>query len=280
MRSRTTGMGRIALDSIAFLFTVTLWKHVMSQCSEAHAVACSWSLLHLRHYEGLLQPLGGFLPDYNETTLTEICGLFQNYMSCSEPYLHHCNNNTVFQLYELESAFKPLCKYSKEYVAHRSCYRRLETNFEWCQKERQTKLELRKPTDIQYHGYMCNVTNEYVQCIFTATFLRCSMGAANIYYDIINQSVSSLLTHVTSFRCVIRHPLEAIPVFTTTTSTTTRATTPMEATLRKTTDPALESTSRNSHHTSGSNGIIPGYLCLVVFLTIKTILIYQTRLWT
>ncbi|XP_069133186.1 uncharacterized protein, partial [Argopecten irradians] len=263
---------------IYFSLTVTLWKHVMSQCSEAHTVACSWSLLHLRHYEGLLRPLGGFLPDYNETTLTEICGLFQNYMRCSEQYLHHCNNNTIFQLYELESAFKPLCKYSKEYVAHRTCYRRLETNFEWCQEERQKKLAQKKHTDIQYHEYMCNVTNEYVQCIFTATFLRCSMGAANIYYDIINQSVSSLLAHVTSFQCIIRHPLDAIPVFTTTTSTTTRETTPMEANLRKTTNPAMESTSRNSHHTSGSNGLSPSCSCTALFLL--TVSLYQTRTWT
>lgn len=56
----------------------------MSQCSEAHSMACSWPLVKLKSYEDILYPIGGFIPDYNETTLHQIC----RYICMPSKYIH------------------------------------------------------------------------------------------------------------------------------------------------------------------------------------------------
>ncbi|CAG2215013.1 unnamed protein product [Mytilus edulis] len=160
------------------VITVTLWKHVMSQCSEAHNMACSWPLIQLKNYEDILYPIGGFIPDYNETTLHQICSLFQEYKTCSQPFFMNCDQETPTEFHILDSAFSPIWSFSSR------------------------------------------VTNEYVGCTFTVTALLCSLEAANVYFKIINESISFLLLN-SGFSCTIRHPNDVIKVITTTTSTTT-----------------------------------------------------------
>lgn len=207
--------------NILALITVTLWKHVMSQCSEAHNMACSWPLIQLKHYEEMLYPIGGFIPDYNETTLHQICSLFQEYKTCSDPYFINCDEDTLTEFHILDSAFTPICGHlASEYIKQRSCFRRLQRTYKKCQEQRQEKLQMQEPDAIHYKLHMCTVTNEYIGCTYTVTALLCSLEAANVYFKIINESISYLL-HNSGFSCTIRHPNDVIKVITTTSSTTT-----------------------------------------------------------
>lgn len=73
-------------------------------------------------------------------------------------------------------------------------------------------------------GFLFSATNEYVLCLFTATSLGCSIEAAKIYTDLVNQTLATLLAN-TGYSCHIANPLDVIKLLTTTTSTTTATTT-------------------------------------------------------
>lgn len=248
------------------IFTVTLWKHVMSQCSEAHTMACSWPLLQLKNYEDILYPIGGFIPDYNETTLQQICSLFQEYKSCSQPFFINCDQDTITEFHILDSAFSPICGHlASEYIQQRTCFRRLQRTYKKCQEQRQEKLQMQEPDAIHYKLHMCTVTNDYVGCTYTVTALLCSLEAANVYFKIINESIS-LLLYNSGFSCTIRHPNDVIKVITTTTSTTT-VTTERRTSPNTGVQPSVIQHSKhptNSGHSLQSALTIVFYLCISV----------------
>lgn len=264
-------MDQDMLIRIAVFMTVTLWKHVMSQCSEAHNVACSMSLMQLERYD-VMNPVSGYMPDYNQSTLTELCSTFQEYMNCSRPFLRTCNQDIIHQLNTLESAFIPICTdFTEEYILHRVCYRNHANAYANCQKQRNDRLTVINvnESDIQYKTDTCNLTNQYLQCVYVATSLGCSLQAANVYFNILNQTISIMMRN-SDFICNIRHPKDVIQVFTTTTSTTTEK----QTTTYSMTSPVTVKKPHPTGPTSKSNHIIsvfPLVLFLTLFCVIETL---------
>ncbi|XP_076114621.1 uncharacterized protein LOC143082693 isoform X2 [Mytilus galloprovincialis] len=250
------------------VITVTLWKHVMSQCSEAHNMACSWPLIQLKNYEDILYPIGGFIPDYNETTLHQICSLFQEYKTCSQPFFMNCDQETLTEFHILDSAFSPICGHlAAEYIKQRSCFQRLQRTYKKCQERRQEQLNMQETDAKHYKLHMCTVTNEYVGCTFTVTALLCSLEAANVYFKIINESISFLLLN-SGFSCTIRHPNDVIKVITTTTSTTT-ITTEIKTSPTKEVQPSVIQHSKNPT-SSGLNlkRSLSTFLCVFIISSV------------
>jgi len=123
--------------------------------------------------------------------------------------------------------------------------------------------------------YLFSITNHYVQCIFTVTAIGCSIEAANVYYNIINQSVTSLLKDVKDFTCTIRHPDDVIKVLTTTTTTSTTTMTP-KYTLRSTKPTVvIQSTSGNSHRVSSAHRNSSHSIILIVLVILLTQCVYR-----
>lgn len=59
----------------------------------------------------------------------------------------------------------------------------------------------------------------YALCIYTATALGCSMSAADVYFKLLNHTISHLF-NVNGYQCVLRHPMDEISIYTTSPSTT------------------------------------------------------------
>ncbi|KAL5007840.1 hypothetical protein ScPMuIL_016646 [Solemya velum] len=151
--------------------------------------------------------------------------LYDTYVSCSRPFLEDCNHETLTEMHFLGSVFQPLCgEYLKAYLGHNDCYRKLDNSYDSCQRKRQKQLGKTTADSILYRSILCDATNEYVLCLFTATSLGCSIEAAKIYTDLVNQTLATLLAN-TGYSCHIANPLDVIKLLTTTTSTTTATTT-------------------------------------------------------
>ena len=72
----------------------------------------------------------------------------------------------------------------------------------------------------RFFQFSFSSSTDYISCLYTATALGCSMQAADVYFEILKRSLS-LTFSAEGLNCVLRHPLDVISVYTTTSSTTT-----------------------------------------------------------
>lgn len=63
-----------------------------------------------------------------------------------------------------------------------------------------------------------SAANQYVLCVMTATILGCSLHSANVYFNILNQTITNVFRS-SDYQCYIYHPIDVVSLYTTTTST-------------------------------------------------------------
>lgn len=235
---------------------------VLSVCPESFQGRCQLPVQRLQQYVSELPPLAGFYTAYNELELINICSLVSQYQNCSETITSGCDTNTIQNIRVLHGVFLPVCgTYYQDYLKHRNCFNHQMFMYKSCHQRRQARVNQLKRED-QYNLQICEVTNEYVKCVYLVTALQCSMEAANIYFKILNQSMATSFDEA-NFRCSIRHPDDDISVFTTTKSTTTIATS-LDFTTRRGSPKGKRSVSAATERVSAISGCF--YLIFVLFV--------------
>ncbi|XP_061178663.1 uncharacterized protein LOC133187318 [Saccostrea echinata] len=211
------------LYTVLLSLSVYMMKCVLSDCPVSSSGTCLIPVSRLQHYVSDILPLGGFYTTYNKTVLVDICRLVGEYPTCSQTITKGCDRITTQNMHLLYRAFLPLCgKYKQDYVYHRDCYSRQMFMYKSCHQRRQDEIhQIRR--EEHYNLQICQITNQYMKCVYLVTALQCSMEAADAYFNILNQSIS-LSFRDADFTCHIRHPDDDISVFTTTKSTTRAAT--------------------------------------------------------
>uniref|UniRef100_K1QWJ7 Uncharacterized protein n=1 Tax=Magallana gigas TaxID=29159 RepID=K1QWJ7_MAGGI len=235
---------------MTFLYLV---QGALSVCPESFTETCLLPAQRLQQYVRELPPLAGFYTAYNESELINICSLVSQYQNCSKTITNGCDINTIQNIQVLHSVFLPVCgTYYQDYLKHRNCFNHQMLMYKSCHQRRQARVNQLKRED-QYNLQICEVTNEYVKCVYLVTALQCSMEAADTYFNILNQSMS-LSFNGADFRCSIRHPHDDISVFTTTKSTTTIATS-LDFTTRKGSPKGKRSVSAATDRMSAITGL-------------------------
>nr|XP_022297742.1 uncharacterized protein LOC111107065 [Crassostrea virginica] len=207
------------------LILPVLWlvPGALNACPQSSPGICLLPVRRLQHFVSELPPLGGFYTAYNQSGLMEICKSVNEYENCSQTITNGCDINTIQNIRILHSVFMPVCgTFYQDYLKHRDCFNRQLFMYKSCHQRRQARVNHLKREN-QYNLRICEVTNEYVKCVYLVTALQCSMEAANAYFNILNQSISLSFSDA-NFACSIRHPDDDISVFTTTKATTTKTT--------------------------------------------------------
>lgn len=202
-----------------FIILLPLLGYVQGYCSEAHRQACSFPLLQLDALSSASTPTSTYIPDYNETTLAHVCKLYEDYKNCSVPFLAGCNNLTTAELKTYDSILGIIChELRSDYIKNRLCYRRLASTYKSCQNKLMAAYNALNENQTGFKYHVCSTFKDYALCIYTVTALGCSMSAANVYFKLLNYTVSSIL-HINNVQCVFVHPLDEISIYTTSTST-------------------------------------------------------------
>ncbi|XP_062601635.1 uncharacterized protein LOC134263319 [Saccostrea cucullata] len=211
-----------ALYTVVLSLSVHMINYVLSDCPESSRT-CLLPVSRLQLYVHDILPLGGFYTTYNQTALVDICRLVDEYQTCSQTITKGCDRITIHNMHLLYRAFLPICgKYKQDYVYHRDCYSQQMFLYKSCHQRRQSQVHQIRRNE-HYNLQICQVTNQYMKCVYLVTALQCSMEAADVYFNILNQSISLSFSDA-DFTCYIRHPDDDISVFTTTKSTSRAAT--------------------------------------------------------
>ena len=106
---------------------------------------------------------------------------------------------------------------------------------------------------------------EYVLCIYSSTALGCSIQAADLLFELLNQSVRSVFRS-NLHTCDIRHPMDVITIYTTTPSPSTHSTQPEVTTLSKRERPGSFVKTSNSASSYISKHFVIDLICISVGL--------------
>ena len=63
-----------------------------------------------------------------------------------------------------------------------------------------------------------SASRKYALCVYTATALGCSISAADVYFKLLNHTISSIF-NMKRYQCALRHPMDEITIYTTSPST-------------------------------------------------------------
>ncbi|XP_060555468.1 uncharacterized protein LOC132716248 [Ruditapes philippinarum] len=206
-----------------FIMMATFLRFVTSQCSETHRQACSFPFIQLQAISAAITPSEKYVPDYNETTLRNVCNWYTDYINCSKPFLPTCNTQTVSQIQTYDITLGLICKdLFNGYLSNRNCYDRLKSSYQSCKDKELATVKKMDQSVSAYTYILCSASRKYALCVYTATALGCSMSAADVYFKLLNHTISSVF-EINSYQCTLRHPMDEISIYTTSPSTASAA---------------------------------------------------------
>ncbi|KAL3841869.1 hypothetical protein ACJMK2_019964 [Sinanodonta woodiana] len=201
--------------------TVLFLRVIHGQCSEVHSQSCTRPVLQFKNLSSQITPSSRYIPDYNQTTLVHVCSLYSEYKNCSKPYISTCANNSLLEMKMLDSLLGLLCTDLIEaYLEHITCYQRRQQSYANCHQKVEQKFKAGKSRQLDNSDLVCSTTKDYVLCVYTSTALACSIPAADTYFKLLNHSFTTSLD-MSNLNCILLHPLDVVPLYTTTSSTTT-----------------------------------------------------------
>ncbi|XP_052260466.1 uncharacterized protein LOC127864663 [Dreissena polymorpha] len=208
-----------------------LVRHVYGQCSEAHRQMCSYPYLQLQALasqvtSGVAGTAGGInrlLPDYNESMMRDVCRLYSEFRNCSQPFMTSCNNHTLNEIHMYDVTLGFICgDILTDYLRNRACYQRLQTSYNACKQKHAKKFQEIDVSDASTSHTLCSASKDYVLCVYSSTALGCSMAAADVYFRLLNHSITEVF-RLNNVRCQISHPMDVISIYTSTQTTSGRA---------------------------------------------------------
>ncbi|XP_045176496.2 uncharacterized protein LOC123537023 [Mercenaria mercenaria] len=201
---------------VMFAFSL---RFVTSQCSEAHRQACSYPYIQLKAISSTITPSDKYVPDYNETTLRNVCNLYTEYINCSKPFFPTCNRQTVLQIQTYDITLGLICNdLFNDFLTNRNCFERLKSSYQSCKDKEIATINKVNPTVPAYTYILCSAARKYALCVYTATALGCSMPAADVYFRLLNHTICSIF-NINRYQCILRHPMDEISIYTTSPST-------------------------------------------------------------
>ncbi|KAK3591924.1 hypothetical protein CHS0354_005144 [Potamilus streckersoni] len=201
-------------------WTVLLLRVIHGQCSDLHRESCTRPVVQLNNLSSQITPSIRHIPDYNQTTLVHVCSLYIEYKNCSKPFIPSCANSSLLEMKILDSVLGLLCADLIEaYLEHLTCYQRRQQSYANCQQKVEQKFKAGKNRQLDNSDLVCSITKDYVLCVYTSTALACSIPAADTYFKLLNYSLTTVLD-MSHFNCILLHPMDVVPLYTTTSSTT------------------------------------------------------------
>ena len=119
--------------------------------------------------------------------------------------------------------------------------------------------------------HIFSAANRYVLCVMTATILGCSLRSANVYFNILNQTISNIF-QARSYQCYIYHPMDVVSLYTTTSSTVTMTTKGAWSTITT----SIPSDKTEQYRVSGSVQLKAGNVVYLMYSTIILIVLNRT----
>ncbi|CAG5132828.1 unnamed protein product, partial [Candidula unifasciata] len=172
----------------------------------------------------------------DDNYIGEICKFFKR-AECSDPVLSQCKGEVIYATKAFKLRQQYICgeRFTRKGLqSMKTCVHKFNRHFSTCHQKRHTLLEeaayVTQTTSDS--GPWCNLTKDYITCVYSVMALGCTMEVAEEYMETVNQSVP-VLEAVFGHRCAFGHPLD----------------------LLKTSVPGLESTSSTQNQHEDDYGV-------------------------
>ncbi|XP_035824959.1 uncharacterized protein LOC101859162 [Aplysia californica] len=197
------------------LFFIEVTRHVVGD-----ATYCPRSLYDCDSLEAGMQSSLDvvFTPDFmssanHDTYIGEICRFFKN-PSCSEPIISECKGELVYATKAFKNRQQYICenRFTRKGMRNlNTCVRQYHRYFSNCQEKRLQKLEgatyVTSPSS-SAHPW-CNLTNDYIICVYSIMAFGCNFEVANKYMETVNQS-APVVEAIYGYGCSFGHPMDIL----------------------------------------------------------------------
>ncbi|XP_070199055.1 uncharacterized protein [Littorina saxatilis] len=159
------------------------------------------------------------MPDFvssvhnDHTHVNEICRFLKT-PSCSDSVLSECKGEVVYASGAVKARIQYVCgnrKTRKDMQELKGCYHKFRRHFNHCAKKHQKhreQLEWSPPPGV-LPGAWCNLTQEYITCVYSVMALGCALDVANHYMHTVNMSAPVVLA-IRGYGCTFGHPLDIL----------------------------------------------------------------------
>lgn len=183
------------------------------------------------------------MPDFVSSVLDdfqvdEICRFLKTPI-CSESVLAECKGEVVYASGAVKARIQYVCgnrQARKGMQELKTCYHKFARHFHHCRNQRSKKLSLQAPYTSDQHPW-CNLTQEYILCVYSIMALGCTIGVAEEYMATVNMSYP-VVQAILGFGCSFGHPLD---ILSTTSTVSVLTSAPMRGSDPSRDRPALRS---------------------------------------
>ncbi|PVD33466.1 hypothetical protein C0Q70_04722 [Pomacea canaliculata] len=158
------------------------------------------------------------MPDFvssvhGDIAVEEICRFLKTPM-CSDAVLAECKGEVVYASGALKSRIQYVCgnrQTRKGMQELKSCFRRFHRHFQHCSTKRKDQLDSLRwypPSTASPHPW-CNLTQDYIMCVYSVMALGCTMEVAEEYMGTVNMS-APVVQAILGYGCSFGHPLDVL----------------------------------------------------------------------
>ncbi|ESO97590.1 hypothetical protein LOTGIDRAFT_152679 [Lottia gigantea] len=200
---------------ILLFLGANLLYYIECVCLQNTSSTCLTSFTELRKHVTSIQVTDLLIPSKNNTNHRVVCRLYEEYRSCKYTGFEKCYNEIQKEMTILDKVFDPICsKQFHDFVTGTNCIHRYRRHYKVCHRKKHNK-DSHVPSYRSLHSkhrkdnIHCNITKDYIMCLYSVTALGCSIDVAENYFTILNQSLSTAFKYRGQL-CILNHPLTAI----------------------------------------------------------------------
>ncbi|XP_076471737.1 uncharacterized protein LOC143301380 [Babylonia areolata] len=159
------------------------------------------------------------MPDFvsslqnNYAQVKEVCDFLKS-PSCSDTVLTECKGEVVYASDAVKARMQYVCGNRntwKDMEELKACYLKYKRHFNYCAKKHRKHrddLEWSPPAGVTHQSW-CNLTQEYITCVYSVMALGCALDVANHYMHTVNMS-APVVQAIRGYGCSFGHPLDIL----------------------------------------------------------------------